>query len=137
MTEQKKRRLTAKGSREKGLKFEREIVAYIKQQLGLDIARGVAGAQAFDRSKGSSDIFGLPSLAVEAKRTERFNLTEFMDQAVRNATGGDMAAVVHRFSRQSMDDASVVMRFSDFLVIYRAYLHSIGVRTDDQQEEVA
>ena len=133
MTE--KRRLTAKGSREKGLKFEREIVAYIKQTLGLDIARGVAGAQAFDRSRGSSDIFGLPSLAVEAKRPETFKLNEFMEQAVRTATGGDLPTVVHRFSRQSMDDASVVMRFSDFLIIYRAYLKSIGVRTDDHEEE--
>lgn len=135
MTE--KRRLTAKGARKKGLNFEREIVAYTKQHLGLDIARGVAGAQAFDRSKGSSDIFGLPSLAVEAKRTEKFSLTEFMEQAVRNATGGDMPAVVHRFSRQPMGHASVVMRLEDFFVIYRGYLNSIGVKTDDHSKEVA
>jgi len=126
------KRLSAKGSRDKGLKFERELIAFVKQSLDLDVARGVAGAQAFDHSRGSSDIFGLPRLAVEAKRTERFLLNEFMAQAVRNATGGDMPLVIHRQSRQPTGEATVAIRLSDFFTIYDAFLRYHGLKPDDR-----
>jgi hypothetical protein len=128
-----KRRITPKGVREKGLRYEREIVAHLKDKIGIEVARGVAGAQAFDQSKGSSDIFGAPRLAIEAKRTERFTLNEFMEQAVRNATGDNLPVVIHRQSRQSIGHSTVAMRFDDFLEIYDAFLRFHGFKADDRQ----
>lgn len=132
MTEAPKRkRLSPKYIREKGLVFERELVTYLSDNLGIPLARGVAGAQAFDKSKGSSDIFGLPHLAVEAKRTERFTINEFMAQAVRNATV-DMPVLIHRSSRQKTEHSSVVLRLEDFARIYDAYLRFHGFKPDDR-----
>lgn len=130
MTEPKKRRVSAKGAREKGLQFERDLIAYLGPALGLTLARGVAGAQAFDQAKGSSDLFGLPDLAVEAKRTEKFLLNEFMAQAVRNANN-DMPVIIHRQSRQKIEDATVAIRLKDFVRIYHGYLTSQGIEADD------
>lgn len=126
------KRITPKGVREKGLKYEREIVAHLNQRLGIECARGVAGAQAFDQSKGSSDIFGAPRLAIEAKRTERFTLNEFMAQAVRNATADNLPVVFHRQSRQPIGLSTVAMQLDDFLEIYDAFLKYHGFKADDR-----
>jgi hypothetical protein len=91
----------------------------------------VAGAQAFDKAKGSTDLFGLPHLAVEAKRTETFRLTEFMEQAVRNANS-DIPVIIHRMSKQKLPHSSVILRLEDFTKIYDAYLKYHGFRPDDR-----
>jgi len=112
--------------RNKGLAFERELAKYLSSKLGLDVARGAAGAQAFDMTKGSGDLYGLPRLSVEAKRTERFTLRDFQRQNRRNATGNDLPAVIHRYNGQATGDATVVLTLDDFLVFYRAYLEQTG-----------
>ena len=136
MTDKPKKKISPRGAREKGFQFERDLIAFFKEALGLDLARGVAGAQAFNKAKGSVDIFGLPHLAVEAKRTEKFMLNEFMSQAVRNAGGQDIPVVMHRMSRQKMDDSSVVLRLSDFTRLYDAYLRYHGFKPDDQSADL-
>lgn len=132
----KKKRVSGKGARDKGLNFERELIAFLSSNLGIQLARGVAGAQAFDKAKGSTDIFGMPHLAVEAKRTETFNMRQFMEQTTRNA-GVDIPLIVHRYSRQSMEDSNVVLSLENFLRIYRAYLIHEGFLKDDRLEKVA
>ena len=120
-----KRRISPKGAREKGLQYERELIAYIQERLGLQLARGVAGAQAFDKAKGSTDIFGMPRLGVEAKRTETISVPEFRRQAARNA-GTDMPVVIHRSNRQATGDSSVILSLDDFLTIYGSFLRERG-----------
>ena len=125
-------KLTGKGARNKGLNYERELIAYFKETLDLDVARGAAGSQAFDIYKGSSDLYGLPRLAPEAKRTETFSLDSFMTQAIRNATGDNMPLVIHRKSRQATGHSTVAIRLDDFAVIYDAFLRYHGFKPDDR-----
>lgn len=126
------RRLTAKGSRDKGLAYERELISFFQSEpLSLAVSRGVAGAQAFDARRGSSDLYGLPRLDVEAKRTETLALHSAMAQAIRNATAMNYPCVIHRRSRQPTEDSSVIMRLKDFAVIYDGYLRYQGFKADD------
>jgi hypothetical protein len=122
-----KPRLTGRGAREKGLKFERDLIAYFKDRLGIDIARGAAGAQAFDRARGSTDLFGLPHLGVEAKRTETISVHAFRDQAKRNASLHEMPCVIHRRSRQPINDSSVILSLEHFTDLYSAFLRERGI----------
>jgi hypothetical protein len=124
----KKRRVSAKGSRNKGLAYERELIAHMQERLGIQLARGVAGAQAFDMSKGSNDIFGLPRLGVEAKRTETISVPAFRRQAKRNSTSDEMPVVIHRCNRQETGDSSVILSLDDFLTIYDAFLRLQGFK---------
>jgi hypothetical protein len=75
---------------------------------------------------GACDLIGTPYLAIEAKRTETFEPKKFMEQATRNAPPGEMPVVIHRRSRQTMDEASVLIKLSDFVELYRSYLKSKG-----------
>lgn len=123
----------SKSSLTKGKGFERELCDYMAEALpGLFIHRSAATQNIVDRSTGFPDLTGLPSLAIEAKRTERFDLNGSLSQAVRNA-GPDMPVVVNRRNRQPTGHSTVVLRLDDFLTIYRGYLQQRGsIRLDTQ-----
>lgn len=98
-------------SRAKGAKGEREI-ANILKAAGYEARRG----QQFCGVNGDADVIGLPGIHIEVKRTERFEIYKAMEQAKRDARDGETPVVMHRKNRAEW---LVVMRFEDFMELYR------------------
>jgi len=99
----------------KGDAYERELAAYFRSELGLNVfraplsgggnhkssghptptvpVRGIDGFTYGERKNnavksvaGGADLMGLPGLFVEAKRVERVNVREALHQATRNCS---------------------------------------------------
>lgn len=109
--------MTGRGSQRKGAEGERELVALL-QQAGFAVTRG--GSETFG---AVPDLVGLPGIHVEAKRVERLNLSEAMNQAVRDAARfhDGFPAVFHRRNREPW---RVTMNFDDWLKLYTLWLKS-------------
>ena len=78
-------------SKRKGSVGERELANKLKE-YGYDTRRSVQ----YNGKDGQADVLGLPHIHIEAKRVERLNLYDAMDQAKRDAKNGDKPAVFHR-----------------------------------------
>lgn len=111
----------------KGKAYETELRHHLEAALGLTIFRTSATQQIADRTRGHADLVGTPDLAIEAKRTERFNAEAALLQAIRNAAPGEIPVVISRRNRMETGNSRVLLRLDDFLVMYRAYLKDIGV----------
>ena len=63
------------------------------------------------------DLVGLPDIHIECKRTEKTKISEWMQQAIRDAErfGDGAPAVFHRRNRESW---YVTMRLQDFMMLY-------------------
>ena len=81
-------------SRDKGAVGERELAALLRE-WGYDARRG----QQFKGSVDSPDVYGVPGLHFEVKRTEHFRLYAAVAQAVRDADGKAVPVVAHRRNR--------------------------------------
>jgi hypothetical protein len=133
-------RLSPRGSKAKGDKYEREIAEYLNENVFGEIVAQRAPLSGGGRSLhggGSADITGTPDLWVEAKRTERFTPYQAMEQAERGIAAGrctDMPVVISRRNGMKIGDSMCVMRLDDYAKFYRAYLISIGAITDDTDE---
>lgn len=78
-------------SRAKGCRGERELAAVLREH-GFDSRRG----QQYCGLNGDADVIGLPGIHIECKRVERLNIYEAVQQAGRDAGGGETPAVFHR-----------------------------------------
>ena len=81
-------------SKRKGKAGELEAAAELRRVLGVEARRGVQYAGGPD----SPDVVGLPGVHIEVKRTERLNIREAIEQAMRDA-GADVPIVLHRQNR--------------------------------------
>ena len=101
----------SKAQQRKGADGERELVN-ILNGYGFLTVRG--GSQTFGTVP---DITGLPGIHIEVKRVERLNITEAMQQAVRDAERfrDGLPAVFHRRNRQPW---LVTMRLQDWVQLY-------------------
>lgn len=109
-------------SKGKGDKFERDLAAFFTEKLGVRVMRSLYTNDPMTRKgKGNSDLIGLPEIALEAKRSERFNVHEAMAQAATNVSGDEMPVVVHRRSRQTLEESHVIIKLEDFVKIYRKW----------------
>jgi len=102
----------SRGAAKKGAAGERELVTVL-QGYGFDTERGGV-------SYGTvPDLSGLPGIHVECKRQEKLNITEAMQQAVRDAErfGDGLPAVFHRRNRQPW---LVTMQLSDWMQLYKS-----------------
>lgn len=100
-------------SRQKGARYERELARKFRAE-GYDARRG----QQYCGANGDADVVGLPGIHVEAKRVERLQLQNAMDQAVRDARPGELPAVFHR---KNNCKTLVTMRIDDWFKIYREW----------------
>lgn len=100
-------------SRQKGARYERELARKFRAE-GYDARRG----QQYCGANGDADVVGLPGIHVEAKRVERLQLQNAMDQAVRDARPGELPAVFHR---KNNCKTMVTMRIDDWFKIYREW----------------
>ncbi len=95
----------------KGADGERELVSLLKG-YGFDTERG--GSETFGTVP---DVIGLPGIHVEVKRVERLNVSEAMDQAIRDSERfqDGIPALFHRRNRRPW---LVTMRLDDWIVLY-------------------
>lgn len=137
MTEPKKKR-SPRGHKQKGDKYERELAEFFNEQLFANnpipqVHRTpLSGSFSVHKGVGSADLTGTPLLWVEAKRVERLNFHDAIAQAERgtNACGRiDMPVVINRRNQQATEDSTVVLRLSDFMKLYKAFIQSLGYGT--------
>lgn len=120
----KKPRVSVRGVKAKGSDYEREVAAWLNDNIpGLSARRALLSGGG--RSDGGSDIEGAPMLHLELKRTEAFAPKAAMAQAeaaVKKAASGLVPVVVSRSNRMATEDSLVVMRLKDFAAMYRIVL---------------
>ncbi len=105
-----------KMSREKGKRFER-LISQLFREYGYSASRS---AQYCGKTGQAADVIGVPGLHIEAKRQERMQLYDWMDQAVRDseASGEGLPTVIHK---KNNADILVTMRFEDWIELYREW----------------
>ena len=101
-----------KSSQRKGASGEREL-AELLRDYGYNAERG--GSLTFGKTP---DVTGLPGIHIEVKRTERLNVLEAYQQAVRDAERfqDGIPALFHRRNRSPW---LVTMSFEDWMKIYK------------------
>ena len=106
--------MSGRSSQRKGRAAELEL-SRILQGHGYPVEAGRA------QSYGEvPDLSGLPGVHIECKRAEALRLSEWMEQARRDAERfGDGAPAV--FFRRSRSPWCVVMELPDWLELYRSY----------------
>jgi len=83
-------------SRRKGKAGELEASHYLTSLFNLPVRRG----QQYQGGHDSADIFGLPGLHIEVKRTERLSVYDAMRQAQEDAGADEVPLVLHRRNRK-------------------------------------
>lgn len=98
-------------SQRKGADGEREL-AELLSAAGYECQRG--GSLSFEEIP---DVLGLPGIHIECKRSERLNVGEAMEQAIRDSDRmmDGMPALFHRRNRKPW---LVTMRLEDWLKLY-------------------
>lgn len=100
-------------SRNKGVRGERELANLLKT-YGYDTRRG----QQFCGINGDADVIGLPGVHIEAKRVERLNIENAMEQSIRDAKYGEKPTVMHRRDRKQW---LVTMPLIEWMDLYKAW----------------
>lgn len=98
-------------SQRKGAAGERELASILREN-GYDCSR--CGSLSFGEVP---DLSGLPGIHIEAKRVERLNVHEAMDQAIRDSERmcDGIPTLFHRRNRKPW---LVTMRLEDWLRLY-------------------
>lgn len=100
-------------SRQKGKRGELEAAKVLKE-YGYDARRG----QQFSGANGDADVVGLPGIHLEVKRVEKLNISEAMQQSIRDAREGELPVVMHRKNRETW---LVTMPLRVFMILYQAW----------------
>lgn len=122
----------------KGDKYENDLAKYMNEYVFRyeQCQRApLSGGGRIGLHAGGADILGSTGVFVEAKRVERLNVREALQQAERNIAATkspEYATVITRRNRESLEDSLVVMRLKDWKDFYIAYLRSEGYLRDDQ-----
>jgi hypothetical protein len=127
------RKLSARGAKNKGSNFERELAAYINTSTGLTSRRALLSGGGWNT--GGADIEGTPHIHVEAKRTETFAPYEAMRQAEKSITASEnevWPVVVNRKNGMATGSSLVVMRLDDWLRLYNGVLPSDKPTEEDK-----
>ena len=123
--------VSGRGAKAQGDKYERELATYFNAEGGLNSHRTPLSGGG--RKEALADLLGTPGIAIEAKRTEKINLADFMAQATKNC-GADLPVVITRKNQQSIEDSYVFMQLREWMDLYRAFLTQQGY-THDQPTE--
>lgn len=97
-------------SRQKGAVGEREL-SRILREYGYNTRRG----QQYSGANGDADVVGLPGIHIECKRVERLNISEAMNQSIKDARPGEMPAVFHR---KNCEPWKTTVLTDDFMKLY-------------------
>tara|TARA_R110000823_G_scaffold103042_5_gene220348 strand:- start:518 stop:991 length:474 start_codon:yes stop_codon:yes gene_type:complete len=117
----------------KGDGYERELARWLDKRLfggNNKVTRApLSGGGSYITGGGRADLIGTPDLWVEAKRTEKFQPYQAMQQAetgIHKSDTPEMPVVVQRRNGMKTGESLVVMRLNDFAFIYEAYLSKMG-----------
>lgn len=102
-----------KSQREKGKRGERELAGKLRE-YGFDCRRG----QQYCGASGDADVIGIDGIHIECKRTERLQLYEALEQAVRDSREGEKPVVMHR---KNNCEWVAILRLEDFCEILREW----------------
>ena len=83
-----------KASRDKGARGERELFRILTEALGVEIRRNLRQYQRADH-----DQIGLDGYAIEVKRAENLSLGLWWQQALQQASNGEVPVLAYRKSR--------------------------------------
>ncbi len=122
---------SGRGAKAKGSNYERELASYLSETIGVTARRALLSGGG--RNDGGADLEGTPEIHIEAKRTETFAPYAAMEQAeVAIKKGGKplFPVVMQRRNRMATGESMVVMRLSDWVDFYAAYLRQEGVALD-------
>jgi Holliday junction resolvase len=135
-----KRKVSHRGSKNKGSTFEREIASYLNETMGLESRRALLSGGG--RNDGGADLDGTPLIHVEAKRTETFSPYAAMVQAetaigkaIGKAKDKVMPVVIQRRNNVATARSLVVMRAEDWVKMYAAYLQAKGVALERDKSD--
>lgn len=124
--------VSGRGAKAKGDKYERELSAYFNSECGINSHRTPLSGGG--RKEALADLLGTPGIAIEAKRTEKVQLADFMTQAVKNC-GADLPVVITRKNQQAIEDSYVFMQLKEWMDLYRAFLVQQGYTPSGQPTE--
>ena len=124
--------VSGRGAKQKGDKYERDLAQYFNQECGLSSHRTPLSGGG--RKEALADLLGTPGIAIEAKRVEKVNINDFMQQAVKNC-GQDLPVVITRRSKQTLENSYVFMRLHEWMALYRAFLSQQGYAPSTQPTE--
>lgn len=118
-------------SKHKGKKGELYVVNRFKEN-GYECNRT---AQFKGNTGRADDIEGIDYIHAEVKFVEKLNLSEAMNQAIRDNLASDRQAFPTVFHKKNYQELMVTMRFSDWIKLYNEYYSSMKLeeRTKDEQ----
>lgn len=100
-------------SREKGKRGELDAAKALRK-YGYDTRRG----QQYSGASGDPDVVGLPGVHLEVKRVEKLNISNAMQQSIRDARDGELPVVMHR---KNYEEWLVTMPLRVFMIFYKAW----------------
>jgi len=102
-------------SKQKGSRGERELAGKFREYGFTDARR----TQQYCGNTGdASDCVGLPGIHVECKRVERLNITDAVEQAIRDASGDNLPTVFHRKNNEKW---LVTMPLDSWMKMYHEF----------------
>lgn len=112
-----------KFSKEKGKRGERHVVSLFKE-YGYNNAHRTA--QYKGNTGQAGDIEGIDYIHAEVKFVERLNISEAMEQAIRDSfTTGKLPAVFHKKNKEQL---LVTMPFVDWIELYHSYYSDMKLK---------
>lgn len=126
---------SAKGMKQKGDKFERELAAYINDLYGrtednaLAVRAPLSGGGAINTLAGGADLNGPPLLHVEAKRVEKLSFPAAMEQAETSLSktgASEIPVVINRRNRQSTAKSYALVRLDALLYLHSFAMEALG-----------
>lgn len=112
-----------KMQRTKGAVGEREAAAEWNRHFGTTLNRRCM--QSRGGKNDGADLQGQAGLHIEVKRVEKLNINAAMDQAIGDATDGNVPIVVHRISRMPW---LVTVRLDDLPQLATTLFHTLAAK---------
>ena len=119
-------------SKRKGKKGELYVVNRFKEE-GYECNRT---AQYKGNTGRADDIEGIDYIHAEVKFVEKLNLSEAMNQAVRDSLASDRKVMPTVFHKKNYHELMVTMRYKDWIKLYREYDSSMKLEERTTNERI-
>lgn len=84
----------------------------------------------------ADDIEGIDYIHAEVKFVERLNITDAMEQAVRDNFMSDRQAFPTVFHKKNNEKLMVTMRFDDWINLYDSYYSDMKLKEMSERDEI-
>lgn len=118
-------------SKRKGKKGELYVVNKFKE-WGYECNRT---AQFKGNTGRADDIEGIDYIHAEVKFVEKLNLSEAMNQAIRDNLASNRKAMPTVFHKKNYQELMVTQRFSDWIKLYNEYYSSMKLEEMGAEDE--